>query len=110
MLIFVIITTQSLQLVGMMEPPKTLEQITYPQQNQYDYQLAIVNNEVREKRQTDFNEDRSQFIDSLFNKQFGQGITSSGSIRQKLSLRNIEYSNFNAYRSQQLSTAFQTSH
>ncbi|XP_045478891.1 uncharacterized protein LOC123683927 [Harmonia axyridis] len=67
LLLITIITTQSLQIAGIIDPPKTMEQISYPEQNQYDYQLAVVNNEGRGKRQTDPSEQRSQFIDSLFN-------------------------------------------
>ncbi|XP_044747884.1 uncharacterized protein LOC123309079 isoform X1 [Coccinella septempunctata] len=67
LLLFTVITAQSLQIVGLMDPPKALEQITYPEENQYDYQLAVVNNEARGKRQTDATEQRSQLIDSLFN-------------------------------------------
>ncbi|XP_044747886.1 uncharacterized protein LOC123309079 isoform X2 [Coccinella septempunctata] len=74
LLLFTVITAQSLQIVGLMDPPKALEQITYPEENQYDYQLAVVNNEARGKRQTDATEQRSQLIDSLFNKNIDQGI------------------------------------
>ncbi|KAK9875884.1 hypothetical protein WA026_009670 [Henosepilachna vigintioctopunctata] len=66
LLLFTIIATQSLQIAGVMEAPKSLNEISYPQQSEYDYQLSIVNNEARGKRQADIGEERSQFIDSLF--------------------------------------------
>lgn len=67
LLIVTAITTQALQIAGIMDSPKSLGLINYPEQNQYDYQLAVVNNEVRDKRQTGATEERSKFIDSLFN-------------------------------------------
>ncbi|XP_019881046.1 uncharacterized protein LOC109608927 [Aethina tumida] len=64
MLVILVITTQALQMAGIVESPKSLGEISYSDNNNYNYQLAVGNTDLRGKRQT---EERSKFIDSLFN-------------------------------------------
>ncbi|CAH0560932.1 unnamed protein product [Brassicogethes aeneus] len=64
MLVILVITTQALQMAGIVESPKSLGEITYSDKNNYNYQIAVGSPDVRGKREA---EDRSKFIDSLFN-------------------------------------------
>jgi hypothetical protein len=70
MLLITAVTTQALQIAGVVDTPKGLGDISYKQDNEYSFQVQVGETDVRGKRQTD---QRAQFIDSLFNKQFGQG-------------------------------------
>ncbi|XP_018561409.1 uncharacterized protein LOC108903651 isoform X1 [Anoplophora glabripennis] len=70
MLLITALTTQALQIAGVINAPKGLQEITYTQDNEYNYQLAVEEADTRGKRET---QERSQIIDSLFNKAFGQG-------------------------------------
>ncbi|KAJ8915912.1 hypothetical protein NQ315_015527 [Exocentrus adspersus] len=64
MLLITALTTQALQIVGVLDTPKGLQEITYTQDNAYNYQLGVEQSDFRGKRET---QDRSQIIDSLFN-------------------------------------------
>ncbi|XP_018561410.1 uncharacterized protein LOC108903651 isoform X2 [Anoplophora glabripennis] len=64
MLLITALTTQALQIAGVINAPKGLQEITYTQDNEYNYQLAVEEADTRGKRET---QERSQIIDSLFN-------------------------------------------
>ncbi|CAH1103860.1 unnamed protein product [Psylliodes chrysocephalus] len=63
MLLIAALTTQALQIAGILESPKGLQEITYSKGNDYSFQLSV-GPENRGKRETS---DRSKLIDSLFN-------------------------------------------
>jgi hypothetical protein len=64
MLLITAVTTQALQIAGVVDTPKGLGDISYKQDNEYSFQVQVGETDVRGKRQTD---QRAQFIDSLFN-------------------------------------------
>ncbi|KAJ3662454.1 hypothetical protein Zmor_006802 [Zophobas morio] len=64
MLLITAVTTQALQIVGVVDTPKGLGDIAYKQDNEYNFQVQVGGSDVRGKRQTD---QRSRFIDNLFN-------------------------------------------
>ncbi|CAH2006574.1 unnamed protein product [Acanthoscelides obtectus] len=70
MLLVTVLTAQALQLAGIIETPKGLHELTYQQEHEYNFQVAVGEASSREKRETG---ERSKLIDSFFNKQFGQG-------------------------------------
>ncbi|CAG9861571.1 unnamed protein product [Phyllotreta striolata] len=69
MLLIAAFTTQALQIAGILESPKGLQEITYNNDKEYSFQLSV-GGENRGKRET---AERSKFIDSFFNKQYNQG-------------------------------------
>nr|CAI5868770.1 unnamed protein product [Callosobruchus analis] len=64
MLLVTVLTAQALQLAGIMETPKGLHETEYKQDNEYNFQVAIGESMIREKRETG---ERSKLIDSFFN-------------------------------------------
>ncbi|KAG5883356.1 hypothetical protein JTB14_023248 [Gonioctena quinquepunctata] len=68
-LLITALTTQALQIAGILDAPKNVQEISYTQGNEYNFQLSV-GNDARGKRET---AERSKVIDGLFNKQFGQG-------------------------------------
>ncbi|EFA01683.2 uncharacterized protein LOC103312721 isoform X2 [Tribolium castaneum] len=70
MLLITAVTTQALQIAGVVDAPKGLGDISYKQDSEYNFQVQVGNSDVRGKRQTD---QRSPLIDNIFSKQFGQG-------------------------------------
>ncbi|CAH2006573.1 unnamed protein product [Acanthoscelides obtectus] len=64
MLLVTVLTAQALQLAGIIETPKGLHELTYQQEHEYNFQVAVGEASSREKRETG---ERSKLIDSFFN-------------------------------------------
>ncbi|KYB28038.1 uncharacterized protein LOC103312721 isoform X1 [Tribolium castaneum] len=63
MLLITAVTTQALQIAGVVDAPKGLGDISYKQDSEYNFQVQVGNSDVRGKRQTD---QRSPLIDNIF--------------------------------------------
>ncbi|KAG5883355.1 hypothetical protein JTB14_023248 [Gonioctena quinquepunctata] len=62
-LLITALTTQALQIAGILDAPKNVQEISYTQGNEYNFQLSV-GNDARGKRET---AERSKVIDGLFN-------------------------------------------
>lgn len=64
-LLVAVITTQALQIAGVVEGPRTLGEITYEKDNELEFKVTAGN--PREKRQSD---ERFALLDNIFNRRF----------------------------------------
>ncbi|KAF5289928.1 hypothetical protein FQA39_LY14937 [Lamprigera yunnana] len=62
MLLVAVITTQALQIAGVVDGPKTLDEIKYEQEPEYEFKVSAEN--MREKRQS---QERFEILDNIFN-------------------------------------------
>lgn len=66
MLLITVLTTQALQIAGVLQSPKSLSDITYTQENNYEFKLSAEDiDSSRAKRQTG---ERSAVLDGIFNR------------------------------------------
>ncbi|XP_023021257.1 uncharacterized protein isoform X3 [Leptinotarsa decemlineata] len=68
LLLITAMMTQALQIAGVLDTPKGLQEISYVQGKEYNFQITV-GSDARAKRET---AERSKVIDSLFNGQFEQ--------------------------------------